>query len=88
MKSLLVSALVALAASAAHADGFVYAQFEVSVNHIDLAACPTQVTAEGVFCRATILHDGVHVYVFEEDGDMAFVDMLTFDEDAYALAFK
>lgn len=88
MKSLVFSAMFALAASVAHAQSYTYAQFEVSVNHIDLETCPQQVTATGVFCRATVLHDNVHVYVFEEDGDMVFVDMLTFDEEGYIVAFQ
>lgn len=88
MKSLLLSAMLAVAASLAQAQGFTYAQFEVSVNHIDLENCPEQLAADGVFCRATILHDGVHVYAFEEEGDMAFVDMVTFDEDSYDVTFK
>ena len=88
MKSLVFFAMFALAAPLAHADGYTYAQFEASVNHVDLETCPAQVAATGVFCRATVLHDSVHVYVFEEDGDMAFVDMLTFDEEGYTLAFQ
>lgn len=88
MRTLLLSVLVALAASAAHAQGLVYAQFETSVNHIDLETCPAQVKAEGVFCRATILHDALHVYVFEQGGDLAFVEMLTFEDGDFEIDFK
>lgn len=88
MNSFILSALLTLAASAAHAGEFTYALFESSVSHVDLEECPAQVTATDVFCRATILHDGIHVYVFEKAHDMGFVDMLTFDKGSYTVGFK
>lgn len=88
MKTLVLSTALALAASFAHAGEFTYEQFETSVNHINLDRCPAEVKAKDVFCRTTILHDGIHVFVFEKGGNMAFVEMLTFDEGSYAVAFN
>jgi hypothetical protein len=88
MKACALTTFFTLVASFAYAGDYTYEQFETSVNHIDLDKCPTEVTAKDVFCRTTILHDGVHVYVFERGGNQAFVQMLTYDEGNYAVAFK
>lgn len=88
MKAYVLATGFTLAASFVQAGEYTYDQFETSVNHINLDKCPAKVTARDVFCRTTFLHDGIHVYVFEKGGNMAFVRMLTFDEGSYAVGFK
>ncbi|SIQ52691.1 hypothetical protein SAMN05421641_10934 [Paracoccus thiocyanatus] len=88
MKPLLVPALLVAAAMGAHAQEFGYMAFEPSVNHIDLKTCPAKVTAKDVFCRATLQNDTFHVYVFKDDEDMTFVEMLSFEDGEYELTFK
>jgi hypothetical protein len=46
-----------------------YAQFEAAVPHLDLENCPPSMAQEGVFCRATLRHDEIHVFSFREDGE-------------------
>ncbi|MDO5757495.1 MAG: hypothetical protein Q4P24_08265 [Rhodobacterales bacterium] len=50
-----------------------YEQFEASVPHLDLEECPDTLAKEGVFCRATLRHDEIHVFVFSDEGDQVFV---------------
>ncbi|MDF3852837.1 hypothetical protein ACDP63_10415 [Paracoccus sp. P2] len=90
MRSLLAPALLAatFVGTGAQAQDFGYEAFEPSVNHIDLETCPARVTAEKVFCRATLLHDTVYVYVFEDRNEMKFVEMLAFEAGEYEITFK
>ncbi|MFN3663835.1 hypothetical protein [Yoonia sp.] len=65
-----------------------YADFESSVPHIDMDACPPDLAIGDVFCRITMNNDALHIYVFENDGDSPFVSVHTFYEDEYELTFS
>ena len=58
-----------------------YEAFEVAVPHIDLESCPETLAAEGVFCRATLNLDEIHVFAFEETGESPFVGLASFPAD-------
>ncbi len=75
-----------LAAPAALADTpFDYAVFEAAVPHLDLDTCPAGLAEGAVFCRVTLGHDSLHVFVFAEDGDQPFMAMRTYYEDEFTL---
>ncbi len=59
-----------------------YAAFEAAVPHIDLESCPTSVTVGDVFCRATMAHDQIHVFVFSQAGESPLVGFASFDAEA------
>ncbi len=50
-----------------------YETFEYAVPHVDLAACPGELAAEGRFCRATMHSEELHVFAFAEDGEQPLV---------------
>lgn len=58
-----------------------YEQFEASVPHIDLENCPESLAQEDTFCRASILHEQVHVFVFSLQGESPLVGFASFDVD-------
>ncbi|MCI2393502.1 hypothetical protein [Aliiroseovarius sediminis] len=58
-----------------------YEQFEAAVPHIDLENCPDSLAQENAFCRASILHEQIHVFVFSYDGDSPMVGFATFEAD-------
>lgn len=72
------------AASALWADPsatLIYDQFEAAVPHLDLESCPTSMAQDDVFCRATLRHDEIHVFVFSTEGDNPFVGFKSFPAD-------
>jgi hypothetical protein len=50
-----------------------YATFEAAVPHLDLEQCPAELAGDGRFCRATFNHDEMHVFAFDEHGDVLLV---------------
>ena len=58
-----------------------YDVFEVAVPHVDLDACPETMATDGVFCRATLNMDEIHVFAFREDGDSPLVAVEHFPAD-------
>ncbi len=97
-KPLLATALVALSLTPALADApasmpLTYEVFEVSVPHIDLAACPPDMdlagaAADAVFCRATVNADAFHVYVFALDGDSPAIAYRSYPVDGVETLMK
>ncbi|MDD7971373.1 hypothetical protein [Roseinatronobacter alkalisoli] len=76
------SCLIALPALADEHGRYVYADFEVSVPHIDLAECPDGLATGDVICRVTMNDDALHVYVFEAEGERPFIAVHSYyDED-------
>ncbi|QYX58334.1 hypothetical protein K1T73_08250 [Roseovarius sp. SCSIO 43702] len=65
-----------------------YDQFEVAVPHLDLETCPDALAAEDVFCRATLNHDEIHVFVFERGGDNALVGFGSFPAEGLDALLK
>ena len=94
MKTHLLAALALAGATAAQPasaqDGapLTYAAFEPSVTHLDLETCPEAMARDGVFCRVSIGGDMVHIWVFEEGGDQALVEVRSFGPDEYELTLK
>ena len=82
---LLAAGLAASMAAPAQADGFTYPLFEGSVNHIDLEECPEGIAEGDVFCRATMMNDALHIYVFEAAGDLRFVTVESFNADEFSI---
>ena len=70
------------------ADGSVHADFEASVPHIDLPACPEGLADRPALCRVTINNDALHIHVFAEDGDRPFLGVHSFFEDEFALELR
>lgn len=89
MRTALVCFALLLPASqaAAQEGGFTYEQFEVSIPHLDLDTCTPDMPQEGVFCRAALLYDALHVYAFRDDGSSAFETMKSYDADAFSIIF-
>jgi hypothetical protein len=56
-----------------------YEVFEASVPHLDLKECPGDLAQGDVFCRATLAHDEIHVFVFAIDGDSPMVGYASYD---------
>lgn len=79
-------ALLALpfGASAQEAIPLAYEDFEFAVPHVDLDACPESMAADGVFCRATLNLDQVHVFAFSEAEGEPLVAVESFDADLLA----
>lgn len=83
-----LSALLAaglMLAAPALAEGYLYSDFEASVPHIDLPACPEALTEVAAICRVTINHDALHIHVFAEEGDQPFLGVHSFYGDEFAL---
>lgn len=83
----LSTALAVLLATAAPAlsEGYVYADFEASVPHIDLPECPEGLAAEPAFCRVTLNNHAVHVHVFAEAGEQPFLGVHSYYEEEFGL---
>lgn len=81
-------AAAAVSAAAEQAMPLTYAAFEPSVTHLDLEACPEAIVRDGVFCRLSIGGDMAHVWVFEEAGEQALVEVRSFGPDEYALTIR
>ena len=77
------AALVAVPAAVPAQDGapFTYDAFEVAVPHVDLEGCPEALAGEGVFCRATLNLEEIHVFAFSEEGDSPFLGMESYPAD-------
>lgn len=91
VRSFLVAGTIctfALPADAAEPCAMSYPAFEFAVPHVDLEDCPPAMAAEGVFCRASMAGDALHVYAFEQDGEQCLAEMRSFDEDAFAVSFR
>ncbi|GAW33598.1 hypothetical protein RA2_00638 [Roseovarius sp. A-2] len=46
-----------------------YSHFAQTVEHADLAVCPSGVDPETQFCRRTVAAERGHVFVFDLEGD-------------------
>ncbi|MDO5620551.1 MAG: hypothetical protein Q4G24_03680 [Paracoccus sp. (in: a-proteobacteria)] len=91
MPVLRLSALVAALVLPVAAFAYDYTQFEPSVTHIDLSECPegaVENTDKEVFCRLTIGNDALHIYVFEQGGDMPLVAVRSYEEGQFTLSFN
>jgi len=89
-RPLLVASAAAMLAMPVVAQGgaaFTYADFEVSVPHIDLEHCPADLAQGDVFCRITMNNDALHIYVFEAAGDQHFVSVHSYHDDMFQLTF-
>ena len=81
--------LLPVAANAGQTPAYLsYEQFEAAVPHIDLDNCPDSLAQENTFCRASILHEQVHVFVFSYDGDSPMVGFGSFAADGIAALLK
>jgi hypothetical protein len=69
------------AASEPAALPFSYEMFEASVPHTDLATCPVDLAAPGVFCRVALFNDAFHIFLFSEEGEQPLVGFKTYDSD-------
>ena len=46
-----------------------YDQFEMTLEHADLAVCPEPLAAPDRFCRLTIANDELHVFAFADTAE-------------------
>lgn len=77
---------VLLAPGAAFGDcAMTYDDFETTVPHLDLEACPAEMAAEARFCRAAMALHGVAVFQFEDAGERCVVQVVRFEEDEVRL---
>ncbi|MFX0540393.1 hypothetical protein ACEWPM_001495 [Roseovarius sp. S4756] len=85
-RSAIASALVLLAAPALGQEPMplTYEQFEIAVAHVDLETCPSALAEEGVFCRATLRHDEIHVFVFRDEGESLLTGFKSYPADGLA----
>ncbi len=92
LTTLCTTAAMTLAAAPLWADAtpatMTYEQFEAAVPHMDLENCPEALAQENVFCRATLQHEEIHVFVFSQDGDSPFVGFKTYPADGMAALLK
>ncbi|MEL6478215.1 MAG: hypothetical protein AAFR17_12885 [Pseudomonadota bacterium] len=65
-----------------------YTEFEASVPHLDLEACPAALARDGVFCRLSVEGDAMHVFVFREDGDQELVAFRSWEEGDWEIVLK
>ena len=65
-----------------------YEQFEFAVPHIDLESCPSDLAADGRFCRAGTATDMVHIFAFEEADSQCLVGVTSLDEDRFTLLIE
>ncbi|MFK7837763.1 MAG: hypothetical protein AB8B60_16260 [Sulfitobacter sp.] len=56
-----------------------YDVFEAAIPHVDLETCPATLPQENTFCRATLAHEEVHVFVFSEEGASPLIGFGSFD---------
>ncbi len=76
--ALILAAFPALADTAAL---LTYEQFEAAVPHVDLETCPDALAQEDVFCRATLRHEEIHVFAFDNDGENLFAGFKSYPAD-------
>lgn len=84
---ILICLLLAAAATSAQAETpmpFTYEQFEMTVPHIDLVACPAELAAPDRFCRLTSHQDGLNVFAFSQGGDQPLVALKSWSSDLLA----
>ncbi len=84
----MVGVAVASPVRAQEAAPLTYGAFEPSVTHLDLESCPEALAREGAFWRLSIGSDMVHVWVFEDAGDMKLVEVRSYGPDEYDLVLK
>ncbi|WP_264213310.1 hypothetical protein [Leisingera thetidis] len=65
-----------------------YQLFETAVAHTDLDSCPGDLAQDGVFCRATLRHDELHVFAFSRDGENPLVGFASYSFDDLAAHLK
>jgi hypothetical protein len=65
-----------------------YAEFEFAVPHLDLPDCPSDLTREETFCRASTANDAVHVFVFSRRGKQCLLAMKSYKEGQYQFSVK
>ena len=65
-----------------------YPVFEEAVPHLDLDKCPADLAREGVFCRASVANDAVHVFAFELDGDQCLVKVKSYKAPDFRLTLR
>ncbi len=82
------SCLMVLPAFATEHGRYVYADFEVSVAHIDLETCPEGLAQGDVICRVTMHDDALHVYVFEAEGERPFISVHSYYEEDFELILQ
>jgi hypothetical protein len=82
-----LSVLFLFSAPALASNPFTYADFEAAVNHINLAECPEGLAEGDIFCRASMAHDALHVWVFSNEGEMPFVSVQSYYEDEIEIEF-
>ena len=70
------------------ADGYAYADFEASVPHIDLPACPEGMADVPAICRVTINNDALHIHVFADAEDRPFLAVHSFHGDEFTLDLR
>ncbi len=63
-----------------------YETFEIAVPHIDLASCPEKDGKGGIFCRATVGGDRVHIFYFSETDDQCLQQVKSFSDESFTLA--
>jgi hypothetical protein len=56
-----------------------YEIFEAAVAYIDLESCPADFAQEGVFCRATLANEEVHVFAFSTEGESLLAGFASYD---------
>lgn len=76
-----ILAFVAAPAFAETAAPLSYEIFENAIPHIDLAACPTDLSGSDRFCRATLYKEAVNIFAFSEEGDQPLVGFLRYDAE-------
>lgn len=65
-----------------------YELFETAIAHADLEECPHSLRQQDTFCRATVHHDEVHVFVFSEDGDQPLIGFYSYPFEKLAGALN
>ena len=88
LAGLAAAAFAAQAALAQATCPMTYESFEFAIPHLNLEKCPADLHREGIFCRATVGNDGVHVFAFAPDGDRCLVRMKSYKEDEFQLTVK
>ncbi len=79
-----LAALVTVGAVAVKADEaldghMTYALFEQTVEHADLAGCPSEFDTETQFCRMTLAAERAHVFVFDLEGEQPLQAVKSYD---------
>lgn len=82
----LAPALMAGGAAAADCP-ITYPEFERTVPHIDLEACPADLAADDRFCRAVTGEDALHVFVFTYEGEQCLAALETYETGRFRVVF-